>query len=186
MQEQRLITGQTEEAICQQLAEDMQQHPDLLQYQVLLQQAPYQVLFRLDVDLGGGFESGISSTLFSATLQKSSGYRFRLQQQGLLEEVGKLLGMQDIKIGDSEFDAHTLVQANQEEKVKQMLSQPDVRSPFLQLSDYQVELTLPGEANEPARLDFWIQEAITDPIQLCQLYHSFMALLKFSETDQAL
>ncbi|WP_187264131.1 hypothetical protein [Pontibacter beigongshangensis] len=185
MQEERHITGQTIEELCQKLAEDIQQQQDLLQYQAILHLHETTVIFQLDIDLGGGFESGISTTLFSGAFQSTTGYRFSLQQQGLLEEVGKLLGMQDIKIGEHEFDAHTLIQTNDEEKVRRMLSDAAVRKPLLQLSDYRLELNLPDEEGLPARLDLWIQEAVTDPVQLCQLYHTFVVFLTFAAADAA-
>ncbi|TXK49828.1 hypothetical protein FVR03_05775 [Pontibacter qinzhouensis] len=186
MIEERHIIGHSIEEICQKLAEDIAQQQDMFQYRALLQHQQYPVYFQLDIDLGGGFESGISTTLFSAALQQEGNYRFSLQQQGLLEEVGKLLGMQDVKVGHPEFDAHTLVQTNNEAKVIRMLSQPDVRQPLLHLSDYKLELYLPEEPGEPARLDLWIQEAITDPGQLCQLYHTFLSFLVFATTDKEL
>jgi len=48
--------------------------------------------------------------------------RFKIVRQGLFENCGKLLGGQDIEIGDKDFDNKFLIKGNEEFKIQSILS----------------------------------------------------------------
>lgn len=66
-------------------------------------------------------------TRMRAPYVNSAGFRFTIYRKGLFSELGKLLGMQDIEIGDPSFDEAFIVQGNDEMKVRQLLSNAKVR-----------------------------------------------------------
>ena len=52
------------------------------------------------------------------------GFRFTIYRKGLFSDLGKLLGMQDIEVGDPEFDEAFIIKGNDESKVRDALRQP--------------------------------------------------------------
>lgn len=56
-----------------------------------------------------------------------SGFRFRIYRRGSLSNLGKLLGMQDIEVGDPAFDDAFIIQGNDEPKVRQLFGQARIR-----------------------------------------------------------
>lgn len=60
--------------------------------------------------------------------------RFRLYRETLLSELGKLLGMQDILIGDAQFDDTFIVKSNDPSRIKELLSDAELRELLLSQS----------------------------------------------------
>jgi hypothetical protein len=54
-------------------------------------------------------------------------FRFTIYRKGLFSDIGKLLGMQDIEIGDPEFDDAFIVKGSDPAKVHTFLSDPKLR-----------------------------------------------------------
>ena len=54
--------------------------------------------------------------------------RFTAYRKGLFSELGKLLGMQDIEVGDPEFDEAFIVKGRDEARVRELFADPEVRS----------------------------------------------------------
>ena len=74
--------------------------------------------------------SGDSSTTYTrirAPLQNRDGFQFRVFREGLVGKIDKALGMQDLEIGIPEFDDVFVVQANNETKVRALLSNAKIR-----------------------------------------------------------
>ena len=71
-----------------------------------------------------------SWTIMRAPYVNADGFRFELYRTGLFTGLGKLLGMQDIEIGDPLFDEHFVIKSNMEAKVKQLLDPPGIRAHF--------------------------------------------------------
>jgi hypothetical protein len=55
-------------------------------------------------------------------------FRFALSREGFLARIGKLLGMQDIQVGRDDFDQEFLVRSNDEERVRRLLADPELRA----------------------------------------------------------
>ncbi|WP_422928819.1 DUF3137 domain-containing protein [Singulisphaera sp. PoT] len=55
------------------------------------------------------------------------GFRFKIYRKGPFTELGKLFGMQDIEVGDPDFDEAFVIQGNDEAKVKELLSSKSLR-----------------------------------------------------------
>src|SRR5690349_8245292 len=101
--EEKIFSGESINDTWQQLQNDLQNNAPVLEYTAVLQTAGKSITFSLDVDPGGGFESGFSTTLFSAPLHGAAHFHLSLHKEHFLDEAGKLLGMQDVEIGFPEF-----------------------------------------------------------------------------------
>lgn len=74
--------------------------------------------------------TGKSSHVFTrlrAPYVNPNGFRFTVYRKSLFSGIGKLLGMQDIEIGDHQFDEDFIVKATDESLVRQLLSNPKIR-----------------------------------------------------------
>jgi hypothetical protein len=55
------------------------------------------------------------------------GFRFQIYRKTLLSGLGKMLGMQDLEIGDPEFDEAFIIKSNDEDSVRELFGSPKVR-----------------------------------------------------------
>jgi hypothetical protein len=81
----------------------------------------------LDTYTNYGPDSRTVCTRMRAPFVSSDGFRFTIYRNGLLSTLGKLLGMQDIEIGDPQFDDAFIIKGNQESKVFDLLSDASLR-----------------------------------------------------------
>ena len=72
-----------------------------------------------------------------------SGFRFRIYRRGSLSNLGKLLGMQDIEVGDPVFDDAFIIQGNDEPKVRLLFGQARIRE--LIALQPQIEFVVKGD-----------------------------------------
>ena len=91
------------------------------------------------------------ATVVSATFDPPLGVGLELSREGLLSSFGKMLGGQDIELGDPAFDRHFIVKGRDPDRVKLIL-EPDARAILLALdqsggnlevSDRAVTMTVP-------------------------------------------
>jgi hypothetical protein len=66
-------------------------------------------------------------TCFRAPYVNPDGFRFELYHQELAHSLGKLFGMQDIRIGDPAVDKLFVIKGSDAEHVKQLLSDEELR-----------------------------------------------------------
>ena len=79
------------------------------------------------VDHGG--KSHRAYTRLRAPYVNPDGFRFRIYRKSIFTGIGKALGLvQDIEIGDEQFDRDFVIQGNSEEKVRAMLRRPQLRA----------------------------------------------------------
>ncbi|WP_201984022.1 hypothetical protein [Hymenobacter rubidus] len=175
----RTFTGNTEAEIWQQVAADMAQRGEWFEYEAVLQQGGYEVYVAVDIDLGGGFESGSESTTMTARLPRPVPLRFALHEQDWVHELGKLLGLTDIELGDPEIDAAFIITTNEPATLHDLLADPDLRHTLLRYRDLRLVLKPTGSApDEEAVLEFSKDTALTDPAQLQDVYHLLLTLLQ--------
>jgi hypothetical protein len=62
-----------------------------------------------------------------APYQDKNGFRFAISRKDMFSEIGKLFGMQDVKIGDAIFDDEFIIKSNDEEKVRAFFDSPRLR-----------------------------------------------------------
>lgn len=66
-------------------------------------------------------------TRMRAPFVNPDGFRFTVYRKGFFSDLGKLLGMQDIEIGDARFDADFIVKGSDETRVRALLSNARIR-----------------------------------------------------------
>jgi len=72
-------------------------------------------------------KASVIYTRFRAPYVNPDGFRFNIYRKSIFSWLGKLLGMQDLEIGDSFFDDEFIIQGSSEPLVRQLLSSPRVR-----------------------------------------------------------
>src|SRR5262245_871079 len=70
------------------------------------------------LDIGASDEDGKTRvTRIRAPYVNPEGFRFTIYRYSVFAELGKLLGMQDIEIGDPQFDDAFIIKGNNENRV---------------------------------------------------------------------
>jgi hypothetical protein len=70
---------------------------------------------------------------------------FALHTEKFIDQVGKLLGMQDIVIGDSELDTRFVIQSNDPNRFKAILQNPQVRTLLLERPEINLRVYPSGD-----------------------------------------
>jgi hypothetical protein len=71
--------------------------------------------------------SHVTYTRIRAPYVNPEGFRFTIYRKGFFSDLGKLLGMQDIEVGDPEFDETFIIKGNDEPRVVTLFSDPEIR-----------------------------------------------------------
>ena len=74
--------------------------------------------------------NGKSSTTYTrmrAPFADPQGFRFTLYRKGIFSDVGKWFGMQDLEIGDQDFDRDFILKSNDQSKLSQLLGSTRIR-----------------------------------------------------------
>jgi hypothetical protein len=110
-------------------------------------------------------------------------FRFTIYRKGLFSDMGKWLGMQDIEIGDPEFDDAFIIKGSDEMKVRSLFADRDLR----QRLEAQPQMHLEVKDDErwfgrkfPEGVDellFQVVGVIKDVEQLHQLFGIFAETL---------
>jgi len=117
--------------------------------------------------------SGDSNTTYTriiAPLLKKDGFQFWVFRTGLVARLDKKLGMQDIEIGDVNFDHDFTVQGNDEARIRSLLANVSIR----QLIQAQKRIRLGVRKDE---LYFEAQGLIKDVERLKSLFELFREVL---------
>ncbi len=71
--------------------------------------------------------SHVTYTRMRAPYINPEGFRFTVYRKGFFSDLGKFLGMQDIEVGDPEFDESFIIKGNDETKVHDLFANSKVR-----------------------------------------------------------
>jgi hypothetical protein len=137
----------------------------------------------LDTYTESSGESAVTCTRMRAPYVNSDGFRFTIYRKGLFSDLGKLLGMQDIEVGDPEFDEAFIIKGNDEPKVVNLFADKNVRRViqaqpkiYLQVKDSEGWFgpKFPENVDE---LHFQVVGVVKDIDQLKALFDLFSAIL---------
>ncbi len=128
-------------------------------------------------------KSSVTYTRMRAPYVNPEGLRFTVYRKGMFSELGKLLGMQDIEVGDPEFDEACIVKGNDEAKVRELFADPEVRA--LMLAQPQIRLEVkdsegwfgPAFPVDVDELHFQVVGVIKEVDRLKALFDLFVAVL---------
>jgi hypothetical protein len=80
------------------------------------------------LDMGTSDQDGESPvTRLRAPYINPDGFRFTIYRKRFFSDLGKLLGMQDIEVGDPDFDEAFIIKGNDESKVRDLFASAKIR-----------------------------------------------------------
>jgi hypothetical protein len=127
--------------------------------------------------------SHITYTRMRAPYVNPDGFRFTIYRKGIFSDLGKLLGMQDIEVGDPEFDEAFIIKATDEFRVRDLFANPQIRQ-MIQ-AEPQIRLDVkdsegwfgPRFPDDVDELHFQVVGVINDVERLKALFDLFAVLL---------
>ncbi len=173
----RTFSGETEAELWEQIATDMEEQGDILEYAAEVKQQDRTIYFKIDIDLGGGFEGGYETTTFITTLPTQPALRFHIHPEDWVSEIGKFLGMEDVQLGFPRFDKVYIVKTNQPETLKALFADDEIRATLRELEKCDLKLTTSEENEvETTSLSLFFESGITNPPVLQAIYHLMLTL----------
>jgi hypothetical protein len=127
--------------------------------------------------------SHVTYTRMRAPFINPEGFRFTIYLKGFFSHLGKLLGMQGIKVGDPDFDEAFVIKGNDEERVRDLFANPKIRKLIQAQPKIRLEVKdsegwfgprFPKDVDE---LHFEVQGVIKDVVRLKALFDLFAAVL---------
>jgi hypothetical protein len=180
MQKEIVISGQSKEEIQQQLRRIYAENSDLLNLSLVIDFNATKIYVEIDIDLGGGFESGYETTTLSAAINANPLFRFAINKEHFIDEIGKFFGMEDIELGYPEFDRKLIVKTNDATKLHDVLADTTARTAFEELEDFTFGITThrpETSENKIACLELTIETGITEADKLFAIYEAFYTVL---------
>ena len=168
-----IISNATEEETWKQVK--IQLANNNLSDSILIKDKQYSILVNIDIDLGGGFEGGFSTTQLKSPIKTKSDFHFAIHKKNLLDDVGKFFGMQDVIIGDKDFDDAFIIKTTDEKRIKEILADANTKNILKSISHFTLSTEEGTEEN--AILEMYIEEAITDTAFLKKIYQAFYSVL---------
>ncbi len=136
------------------------------------------------MDVGRSDEDGKTLvTRLRAPYVNPERFRFTIYRKSVFSDLGKLLGMQDIEIGDPDFDEAFIIKGNDESRVRDLFANPKIR----QMIQAQPKIRLdvkdsegwfgPKFPEDVDELHFQVVGVIKDLERLKSLFGLFAAIL---------
>jgi len=85
-------------------------------------------------------KSTITYTRMRAPYVNRDGFRFKIYRRGIFSGLGRRFGVQDIDVGDPEFDQDYVVQGSDPEQVRRLLANPAIRALIQAQPDINLEV----------------------------------------------
>jgi hypothetical protein len=114
-------------------------------------------------------------TRMRAPYVNKDGLRFKIYRRGLLSNLGKIFGMQDIEVGFSDFDDEFIIQGNNPDQIRRLLASPVIR----QLIQAQPSITLEVKDDEG-----WFGESFPEGVD--ELHFQVVGIIKEIDRLKAL
>jgi hypothetical protein len=137
----------------------------------------------LDTHTESSGESHVTYTRMRAPYVNSEGFRFTIYRKGFFSDLGKLLGLQDIEVGDPEFDETFIIKGDDESKVRSLFADDKIRRMIHAQPQIRLEVKdsegwfgpkFPEDVDE---LYFQVVGVIKDVERLKALFDLFAAVL---------
>ncbi len=82
----------------------------------------------------------VTYTRIRAPYVNKDGIRFKIYKSGIFSGIGAAIGMQDIIVGNPEFDKAFVIKGNNEEKIKQLFKNPVLQKLMLEQPHFHLEV----------------------------------------------
>ena len=171
MENRKIITGQSEMDVWQQVTSDFAAgipHD----YHVNLHFDNRDIRLSVVSSPGGNEEGGYEYTTIKTNVHATNDFEFLIQPEDFLNRLGKFFGGQDVVLGYPEFDKNVLVKTNNPERLKSLFADEDARQTFIALSGYSFGVT--SKDDDKKVLELHIQRIIA----LEDLKHAFDAFIR--------
>lgn len=197
MEKQKIIKGNSDAEIWNQVREDMNDISYPFMYSANIQHNDKLVFLNIEIDLGGGFESGLQTTSLTAPvpiqfttlstrINEQKDFRFALHDEDFIDKVGKFFGMEDVHTGYAEFDKKLVVKTNDIEKVKEVFADENTRKVFETLPGFNLHIANYDHEDRHSSLELTIDRDITNVEELNKIYDAFVNVLDaFEFSDHA-
>jgi hypothetical protein len=96
-----------------------------------------------------------SATRLRAPFVNPEGFRFTIHRKGFFSDLGNLLGMQDIEVGDHEFDDAFIIKGNDEDRVRVLFSDPKIRQMIQDQPKIRLESRTAKDGSVPSSPKTW-------------------------------
>jgi hypothetical protein len=122
-------------------------------------------------------------TRLRAPYVNADGFRFLIYRTGVFSDLGKRLGMQDVEVGDPDFDREFVIKGNDEQRLRQFFSYEKIRTLLREQPDVRFEVVDDEGwfgADFPQGIDelrFQVNGIIKDIHRLKQLFELFAVTL---------
>jgi hypothetical protein len=129
-------------------------------------------------------KSSVTYTRMRAPYINSEGFRFTIYRKGVFSGLGKMLGMQDIEVGDPKFDEAFIIKGNNEPRVQHLFADKQLRAlvqaqPAIMLDVKDSEGWFgPKFPDNVDELHFLVVGVIKDVERLKSLFDLFAVLLE--------
>lgn len=137
----------------------------------------------LDIYTESTGETHVTYTRMRAPYVNPEGFRFTVYRKGIFSELGKLLGMQDIEVGDPDFDEAFIIKGSDEFRVRDLFANRQIRQMIQDQPKIRLDVkdsegwfgpTFPEDVDE---LRFQVVGVIKDKERLKGLFNLFAAVL---------
>ena len=185
METHKIIRGDTEQAIWDEVASDLGNISYPFLYAVNIQEADKSVFLNIEVDMGGGFESGFQSTsltapipirfsTLSSRISEHKDFRFALHDEDFIDKLGKFFGMEDVETGYEEFDKKLVVKTNDVARVKAVFRNEQTRKVFETIAGFNLHIAFYDQEDKYSSLELTINRDITNVEELRKIYNAFV------------
>jgi hypothetical protein len=184
METAKIIEGNTEQEIWSKVEQDLN-IDEIEHYEILIKQGNKNIVFVLDIDLGGGFEGGSQYAMLRSPVSVNRNFKFAIHNEDFIDEVGKFFGMQDVETGYEELDKHLVIKTNDEKKVRRIFENDAVRNILISLDSFHCGIhTHTDDGAQRHFLELYVDENVDDLLVLKSLYKVFYNLLiAIEQTD---
>jgi hypothetical protein len=148
-----------------------------------LKSTPWVLVFTMDP----GMKGGSSHTTIDVNYAPRGDFKFAIHPQKKIDDISKLLGMQDIIIGDKNFDPVFVIKGNDVGMVREVFANEELRARILEEPTIQIWAhsdkidSKPSPkvlAGQPHVLSLRVPGAVDDFERLKRLYELMALLLK--------
>jgi hypothetical protein len=145
----------------------------------------YEIVFDryIHYQVVGGHSYDTEFTRIRAEFISTNGLKFQISRQGFIDRIGKIFGMQDVRIGNQEFDNKFVVKGNDEFQLKMLFSNDTLVKLLQSQNDIQLEIIdkkgiFDEIIHEDSSMIYYISETkIEEQSQLERLLEIFKALI---------
>jgi hypothetical protein len=144
-----------------------------------------QWIVTLDTYVVSTGKTAITYTRMRAPYVNPDGFQFTIYRRGIFSDIGKWMGMQDVAVGDPQFDEDFIIKGNDEAKLRRLFADAKLRElisaqPDIHFCVKADENRFWGGQNFPPDVDelyFQVTGVIKDLDRLKQLFDLFAETL---------